>query len=169
MIATAWSSSDTYLSLTVLVLLILSGFLALAETSLVRMNKSRARSLREQHRRGSRALTLLTESPQKFLNPILLLVLICQLVSATMVGVLTDRLFGAAGIFIGIVGEVVVVLEGATNIVEADDATIRAALLERLGAGSSVRDAAAFVADTLGASRRVTYEIALALRVEPTP
>ena len=68
-----------------------------------------------------------------------------------------------------IVGEVVVVLEGATNIVEADDATIRAALLERLGAGSSVRDAAAFVADTLGASRRVTYEIALALRVEPTP
>ncbi len=109
MIATAWSSSDTYLSLTVLVLLLLSGFLALAETSLVRMNKSRARSLREQHRRGSRALTLLTESPQKFLNPILLLVLICQLVSATMVGVLTDRLFGAAGIFIGIVGEVVVI------------------------------------------------------------
>jgi len=37
----------------------------------------------------------------------LLLVLICQLVSATMVGVLADRLFGTAGLFIGIVGEVV--------------------------------------------------------------
>lgn len=109
MIAAAWTSSDTYLSLTVLVLLVLSGFFALAETSLVRMNKSRARSLQEQHRRGARALALLTETPQKFLNPLLLLVLICQLVSATMVGVLTDRLFGAAGLFIGIVGEVVVI------------------------------------------------------------
>jgi len=91
------------------VLLVLSGFFALAETSLVRMNKSRARSLQEQHRRGARALTLLTETPQKFLNPLLLLVLICQLVSATMVGVLADRLFGTAGLFIGIVGEVVVI------------------------------------------------------------
>ncbi len=109
MIATTWSASDSYLSLTVLILLVLSGFFALAETSLVRMNKSRARSLEEANRRGARALGVLTESPQKFLNPLLLLVLICQLVSATMVGVLTDRLFGAEGIFIGIVGEVVVI------------------------------------------------------------
>lgn len=109
MIATAWTASDSYLSLTVLILLIFSGFFALAETSLVRMNKSRARSLEEENRRGAKALGVLTESPQKFLNPLLLLVLICQLISATIVGVLTDRLFGAAGIFIGIVGEVVVI------------------------------------------------------------
>jgi len=108
-IATAWTASDSYLSLTVLILLIFSGFFALAETSLVRMNKSRARSLEEENRRGAKALGVLTESPQKFLNPLLLLVLICQLISATIVGVLTDRLFGAAGIFIGIVGEVVVI------------------------------------------------------------
>jgi CBS domain containing-hemolysin-like protein len=108
-IATAWTASDSYLSLTVLILLIFSGFFALAETSLVRMNKSRARSLEEANRRGAKALGVLTESPQKFLNPLLLLVLICQLISATIVGVLTDRLFGAAGIFIGIVGEVVVI------------------------------------------------------------
>ncbi len=109
MIATTWSSSDTYLSLSVLVLLILSGFFALAETSLVRMNKSRARSLRDEGRRGSRALVKLAEAPEKFLNPLLLLVLICQLVSATMVGVLAERLFGAAGVFIATVGEVVVI------------------------------------------------------------
>jgi CBS domain containing-hemolysin-like protein len=108
-IATSWSSSDTYLSLSVLVLLVLSGFFALAETSLVRMNKSRARSLRDQGRRGSKALVALAEAPEKFLNPLLLLVLICQLVSATMVGVLAERLFGAAGVFIATVGEVVVI------------------------------------------------------------
>jgi putative hemolysin len=108
-IAAVWSGSDTALVITVAVLLILSGFFAMAETSLVRMNKSRARSLREQGKRGSKSLARLSESPEKFLNPLLLLVLICQLVSATMVGVLASRLFGAAGLFISTVGEVVVI------------------------------------------------------------
>ena len=109
MIATTWSSGDTYLGATVAVLLILSGFFAVAETSLVRMNKSRARSLRDQGRHGAKALVELSETPEKFLNTILLLVLICQLVSATMVGVLAGRLFGAAGLFIATVSEVVVI------------------------------------------------------------
>jgi CBS domain containing-hemolysin-like protein len=109
MIAATWSDADTYLSLSVFVLLMLSGFFALAETSLVRMNKSRARSLRDQGRRGAKALVKLSEAPEKFLNPLLLLVLICQLVSATMVGVLAGHLFGAAGVFIATVAEVVVI------------------------------------------------------------
>ena len=109
MIAVAWSMSDTYFGVTVAVLLFLSGFFALAETSLVRMNRSRARSLRDQGRHGAKALVALTESPSTFLNPLLLLVLICQLVSATMVGVLAGRLFGAAGLFIATFGEVVII------------------------------------------------------------
>ena len=109
MIGAAWTTSDTYLGVTVLVLLIMSGFFALAETSLVRMNKSRARSLRDSGRRGAKSLVALAESPEKFLNPLLLLVLICQLVSATMVGLLAGRLFGAAGVFIATIGEVVVI------------------------------------------------------------
>jgi CBS domain containing-hemolysin-like protein len=108
-IAATWSNSDTYLALSVFVLLNFSGFFALAETSLVRMNKSRARSLRDEGRRGAKALLALAEDPQKFLNPLLLLILICQLVSATMVGVLAGHLFGAAGVFIATVGEVVVI------------------------------------------------------------
>lgn len=109
MIALVWSSSDTYLSVAVAILLVLSGFFALAETSLVRMNKSRARSLRDQGKRGAKMLVQLAEAPEKFLNPLLLLVLICQLVSATMVGVLAGRLFGPAGLLIATVAEVVVI------------------------------------------------------------
>ena len=109
MIAATWTTGDTVLSVSVLILLILSGFFALAETSLVRMNKSRARSLRDSGRRGAKSLVALAESPEKFLNPLLLLVLICQLVSATMVGLLAGRLFGAAGVFIATIGEVVVI------------------------------------------------------------
>ena len=109
MIGATWSGGDTVLVASVLVLLVLSGFFALAETSLVRMNKSRARSLREEGRRGARALVALAESPERFLSPLLLLVLICQLVSATMVGVLAGHLFGAAGVFVATVAEVVVI------------------------------------------------------------
>src|ERR1017187_455590 len=81
----------------------------MSETSLTRMNKGRARSLRDQGRHGSKALVGLTEGPEKFLNPLLLLVLVCQLVSATMVGVLAGHLFGAAGVFVATAGEFVVI------------------------------------------------------------
>jgi CBS domain containing-hemolysin-like protein len=108
-IGAVWQASDTYLIVAVFVLLMLSGFFAMAETSLTRMNKSRARSLREEGRHGAKALVSLTEAPEKFLNPLLLLVLICQLVSATMVGVLAGHLFGAAGVFIATALEVIVI------------------------------------------------------------
>ena len=109
MIGAAWSAGDTYLVIGVLALLSMSGVFALAETALVRMSKSRARSLREQDRRGSQALVYLTDAPEKFLNPLLLLVLICQLVSATLVGVIAGHLFGAAGVFIATLVEVVII------------------------------------------------------------
>ena len=109
MIGTTWTGADTTLSVSVVVLLVLSGFFAMAETSLVRMNKSRARALRDQDKRGSKALLSLVETPDSFLNPLLLLVLICQLVSATMVGVLAAHLFGGAGVFVATVAEVVVI------------------------------------------------------------
>ena len=109
MIAVSWTVSDTALLISVAILLIFSGFFALAETSLVRTSKSRARSLRDQGLRGSAALADLAEDPDSFLNPLLLLVLICQLVSATLVGVLAGRIFGAAGVLIATVAEVVVI------------------------------------------------------------
>ena len=109
MIGSAWWTTDTNLALSVAVLLVLSGFFAMAETSLVRMSKSRARSLKEKGKRGSKSLVNLAEAPEKFLNPLLLLILVCQLVSATMVGVLASRLFGAAGLIVSTVGEVVVI------------------------------------------------------------
>jgi CBS domain containing-hemolysin-like protein len=60
MIAAVWRTGDTYLAVSVAVLLVLSGFFAMAETSLTRMNKSRARSLREDGRHGAKALVALT-------------------------------------------------------------------------------------------------------------
>lgn len=109
MIAALSVGVQVTLSVVVAVLLIASGALAMAETSLVRMSRVKARSLEDQKRRGSHSLVKLVAHPEKFLNPVLLLVLICQLVSATLIGVLADAWFGAWGILAATVFEVVVI------------------------------------------------------------
>ena len=84
--ASGFHAEDGILIVVIVVLLAGSGVLAMAETSLVRMNRIKAKALVDEKRRGARQLARLVENPANFLNPILLLVLICQLVSATLVG-----------------------------------------------------------------------------------
>ena len=74
----------------------------------------------------------------------------------------------AAAIFASrdVVGEVVVVLEGAAPPAAIDEAIVRAALADQLASGVSVRDAVTHVTDSLGSSRRDAYRIALELRAE---
>ena len=102
-------AEDLILIIVIVVLLAASGLLALAETSLVRMNRIKAKALVDEKRRGARQLARLIEQPEKFLNPILLLVLICQLVSATLVGVVAEHLLGGLGVLVGAAFEVVVI------------------------------------------------------------
>jgi magnesium and cobalt exporter, CNNM family len=107
--ATGWRPVDAALLAVIVVLLFGSGLLALAETALVRTSRVKAKSLADQHRRGARPLVRLVERPERFLNPILLLVLVCQLVSATLVGVLAEQWFGPIGVVFGTVFEVIVI------------------------------------------------------------
>jgi CBS domain containing-hemolysin-like protein len=109
-LATAgFQSVDWILIAAIAVLLGFSGALALAETSLVGTTRAKAKALLDDHRHGARPLVRLVEHPEQFLNPILLLVLICQLVSATLVGVLAAHWFGPFGVVIATVFEVVVI------------------------------------------------------------
>jgi 16S rRNA (cytidine1402-2'-O)-methyltransferase len=63
-----------------------------------------------------------------------------------------------------VLGEIVVVLEGASEAPPIDDDIIRAALSEQLRTGSSVRDAVALVEEALGVAHRSTYLMAIELR-----
>ncbi|MEI6701372.1 MAG: CNNM domain-containing protein, partial [Actinomycetota bacterium] len=105
----AFTPSDLGLSAAVVVLLVASGLLAMAETALVRMSKAKAKSLLDDERHGAEDLVELVEHPQRFLNPVLLCILVCQLISATLIGVLAARFFGAWGIAAATVFEVVVI------------------------------------------------------------
>jgi CBS domain containing-hemolysin-like protein len=109
LLAASLGPKDAIVFCSVVILLGLSALLALAETSLVRTSRSRARALVEKGARGARSLSRLVEHPERFLAPVLLLVLICQLVSATLIGVEAVRLFGALGVAVATVFEVIVV------------------------------------------------------------
>ncbi|MFP5317354.1 MAG: hemolysin family protein [Acidimicrobiia bacterium] len=91
------------------VLIATAAFLAMAETSLTRINRVKALTLAEEKRRGANALLKLVDHPERFLNPVLLLVLLCHLLAATLVGILAERNFGAAGVAIATVAETVVI------------------------------------------------------------
>ncbi len=106
---TGFRGVDWLLIAVIVVLLGLSGFLALSETSLVRTSRVKAKALLDDNRRGARQLVRLVEHPEQFLNPLLLLVLICQLVSATLVGVLASAWLGGLGVLVATVFEVVVI------------------------------------------------------------
>jgi putative hemolysin len=90
-------------------LLVCSIYLAVAETGLTRMTRAKAQALAEGHPRSGGKLLGLVARPERFLNPVLLVVLVCQLVQATLVGIVADRLFGPIGIGIAAVFNVAIV------------------------------------------------------------
>ncbi|MCL4414387.1 MAG: hemolysin family protein [Acidimicrobiales bacterium] len=100
---------DWLLAALVVVMLVAAAVLALAETSLVKTSKARALSLEDEGRRGARQLVELVEHPDQFLSAVLLVVLVCQLVSATLIGVLAERIFGALGVALAALAEVIVI------------------------------------------------------------
>jgi CBS domain containing-hemolysin-like protein len=96
--ATGFGSTEAVLLTVIAVLISFSAFLALAETALTRISRARAAALVEDGRRGAARLAELVAHPERFLNPVLLVVLVCQTVQAALTGVLADRLFGGWGI-----------------------------------------------------------------------
>ena len=80
----------------------------MAETAFVRMSRIRALALAEEGSRRPRWLATMLERPEQTLNVVLLLVLVAQLTSATLLGVLLEGTAGALGVVIGIVLQIVV-------------------------------------------------------------
>ena len=104
----ALTGVDWSLIAVIFVLLIILIFLALAEMGLSRMTKPKAAAMAEGGARQGRALQELVGEPENWINPLLLSVNVCQTVQATLTGVVAARAFGAIGVLIGVVLNVVV-------------------------------------------------------------
>jgi CBS domain containing-hemolysin-like protein len=87
----------------------LSGVLALAETAFTRVSRIRLLALEEEGDKRARRVVRLLERPEQTLNSILLLVLGCQMIGATILGTVLEPSLGAAGVAIGIFIEIFVV------------------------------------------------------------
>jgi putative hemolysin len=108
-LAASLSVGDRWMLVAVAALLVVTMLLAGAETGLGRMPKSRAQMLDAEGRRGARRLLELAGRPEQFVNPLLFALLVCQLAQATLVGIVAERLWGLAGLAIGMAIDIVVV------------------------------------------------------------
>ena len=90
------------------VLFLFSIVLAAAETAFTRMSRIRALSLEEEGRKGAHRLAQMLEHPERTLNVVLLLILVCQMTSASLLGVVLEGAFGSAGLVFGLLLQIVV-------------------------------------------------------------
>jgi CBS domain containing-hemolysin-like protein len=102
------SGADWLLVAAIVTLFFVSGVLALSETAFTRMSRVRALALEEEGRSGATRLARMLERPERTLNSLLLVILVCQLVSANLTGVLLEQNFGTIGFVLGIVAEIAV-------------------------------------------------------------
>ena len=105
----ASGSNDAVLLVVIAVSTVVASFLAMAETALTRVSKAKALAMQEEGRRWAPQLVRLVEHPERFLNPVLLLMLLSHLVIATLVGILAERHWGAGGVALATVVETAII------------------------------------------------------------
>ncbi len=103
------TTADLWTLVVVLVLTAVAAFLAAAETSLTRMSRARAIHLAEEQRRGAAQLLRLVEQPARFLNLVLLLVLVVQFFATALFTSVLSRLVGG-GLGVAIAATVMTIL-----------------------------------------------------------
>jgi CBS domain containing-hemolysin-like protein len=113
LLAVQLTTTDVWMITAIVVLLVIAIATAVAETSIVRITRAKADGLVQEGRPGAVALRELVEAPERWINGLLLVVLICQIVQATLTGVVSGRLFGGLGVAIATFVNVVVVFVAA--------------------------------------------------------
>jgi putative hemolysin len=101
------STGDWLVLLLVLVLFLFSIVLALAEMAFARMSRIRALALEDEGRKGAARLARMLERPEQTINSLLLLLLVSQLTSASLIGILLEKHLGPYGVLIGLVVQIV--------------------------------------------------------------
>lgn len=98
------------LYITLVILIILSGFFSSSETGLMAMNKYRLRHLANQGHRGARIAQKLLQKPDRLIGLILLGNNLVNILAASIATVIGLRLFGSNGIWIASMVMTVIIL-----------------------------------------------------------
>ena len=101
--------SNVIMLLGIIGILLVLGFLAIAETSLNRISRVKAQAIADsQGTKAAQSLLRLVTHPERFINPLLTTVTVLQMGQAFLTTLLADRMFGALGVAIGFVLNVIV-------------------------------------------------------------
>jgi putative hemolysin len=103
------AGTDILLLVIVVVLIFVTGFLALSETAITRMSKVKAVSLEEAGKRRAGTLLGIVEHTERVLPVVLFALEVSTLVAATLVGLVAEHVFGALGVVIATAFEIVVI------------------------------------------------------------
>jgi len=107
--APAFGAGDWWMLIAVVLLLVGSILLAVAETTLTQTTMVKARSLVDEGRSGADRLLIVISDLDRYLNSVLLVVLIFQTTQAILIGVLADRHLGAWGLVLATMLNITVV------------------------------------------------------------
>lgn len=107
-LAVGFTNIDGLLLGVIFILLSIAVVTSIAETAIVRVSRAKATALAEEGRPGANALLALVQAPERWINALLLVVLVSQIVQATLTGVVSGRLFGGIGVAIATFFNVVV-------------------------------------------------------------
>jgi len=104
-----FATEDVVLLVVVGVLIVCTGFLAMAETALTRTTKLKALTLVEEKRRRAATLLWLVQHIDQVLPIVLFALAVTTLVAATLVGVVAGHAFGPLGVVVATAFEVVII------------------------------------------------------------
>src|SRR5919106_2808691 len=123
--------SDLFVPLSIVILLVITAFAALAETAITRIGRVRPHHLVTEKKAGAEVLAKIVEDPGPFLNALVLLILLTELLAAALATGLALRWMDTAGEIVAALVMTVVVFAFAQVVPRtyAVQRTDRAALL----------------------------------------
>lgn len=103
------TAPDVWMLLAIFAILFILGFLAIAETALNRISRVKAQAIADSKAsKAAQSLHRLVTHPERFINPLLVTVTVLQMGQAFLTTLVADSLFGAAGVAVGFVLNVIV-------------------------------------------------------------
>jgi CBS domain containing-hemolysin-like protein len=103
------TATDFWMLIAILAILVVLAYFAIAETALNRISRVKAQAIADsQGSKAARSLQRLVSQPERFINPLLVTVTVLQMGQAFLTTLVADSLFGAAGVAIGFVLNVIV-------------------------------------------------------------
>lgn len=109
LIAVAFTATDGVLLGVVVLLIVLSAAIAVAETAITRISRSRAQALADQGRKRASMVLEIVGNFERSLNAIYLVALALQTVQAAITGIVASRVFGTWGVVVATLVNVVLV------------------------------------------------------------